>query len=57
MRVHVGQHSAAGTKGANEDACGIRIPEGGAAALKGIAAVVADGVSAAEAGKEAAEAC
>ncbi|HHQ42147.1 MAG TPA: bifunctional protein-serine/threonine kinase/phosphatase, partial [Chromatiales bacterium] len=57
MRVRVGQHSAAGTKGANEDACGIRIPEGGAAALKGIAAVVADGVTAAEAGKEAAEAC
>ncbi len=56
-RLRVGQHSAAGPKPTNEDSCGIRVPEGGAALWKGVAAVVADGVSAAEAGKEAAEAC
>ncbi|RMD79256.1 MAG: bifunctional protein-serine/threonine kinase/phosphatase [Gammaproteobacteria bacterium] len=56
-RLRVGQHSAAGPKPLNEDSCGIRLPEGGPALWKGAAAVVADGVSAAEAGKEAAEAC
>ena len=53
LGVDVGQCSSAGIKAVNEDAIGIRIPEGGALVAKGIVAVIADGVSAAEAGKEA----
>jgi len=53
----VGQRSVAGKKPDNEDAIGIRIPEGSLLGAKGVAAVIADGVSAAEAGKEASETC
>ncbi|WP_323813853.1 bifunctional protein-serine/threonine kinase/phosphatase [Cellvibrio sp. NN19] len=53
----VGQHSTAGVKAQNEDALGIRIPEGMLLDTKGAAAIIADGVSAAEAGKEASETC
>ena len=53
----VGQHSSAGVKAQNEDALGIRIPEGMLLDTKGAAAIIADGVSAAEAGKEASETC
>ncbi|NOZ11066.1 MAG: bifunctional protein-serine/threonine kinase/phosphatase [Gammaproteobacteria bacterium] len=49
--------SEAGIKPVNEDACGIRIPEGALRNTKGIAAVVADGISGSEAGKEASSAC
>src|SRR5690606_26908967 len=45
--------SSAGIKAVNEDAIGIRIPAGSTLVTKGIVAVIADGVSAAEAGKEA----
>ncbi len=55
--VEVGQHSVAGRKSQNEDAIGIRIPDGNLLTTKGIAAVIADGVSAAEAGREASETC
>lgn len=41
----------------NEDAIGIRIPDDNLLTTKGIAAVIADGVSAAEAGREASETC
>lgn len=51
------QRSEAGRKPQNEDAIGIRIPEGLTLASKGAVAVIADGVSAAEAGKEASETC
>ena len=51
----IGQRSSAGIKPQNEDSIGIRIPDGSLQATKGIAAVIADGVSAAEAGKEASE--
>lgn len=57
LRVSVAQWSEAGNRASNEDACGIRIPDGALLATKGMAAVIADGVSAAEAGREAAEAC
>jgi serine/threonine protein phosphatase PrpC len=53
----VGQYSVAGVKAQNEDALGIRIPEGVLLDMKGAAAIIADGVSAAEAGKEASETC
>jgi eukaryotic-like serine/threonine-protein kinase len=55
--ISVGSHSEAGQKDGNEDSVGIEIPEDNILALKGIAAVIADGVSASEAGKEASEAC
>ena len=57
MTFTVGQRSAAGVKEQNEDAIGIRIPEGVLLSTKGAVAVIADGVSAAEAGKEASETC
>lgn len=53
LTVRVGQHSSAGRKPVNEDAIGIRIPEGAELTAKGLVAVIADGVSAAEAGREA----
>lgn len=53
LDVAVGQQSRAGRKRANGDAIGIRVPTGGPLTAKGIVAVIADGVSAAEAGQEA----
>lgn len=53
LDVAVGQYSSAGVKAVNEDAIGIRIPDGSALTAKGIVAVIADGVSACEGGKEA----
>lgn len=57
LHLRVGQHSVAGRKPENQDSLGIRYPEGEALVLKGAAAVIADGVSASAAGREAAEAC
>ena len=57
LKVSTGQHSEAGIKKSNDDACGIRIPKLSQLDIKGIAAVIADGMSGSEAGKEAAEAC
>lgn len=57
LHLRVGQHSIAGRKPENQDSLGIRYPEGEALVLKGAAAVIADGVSASAAGREAAEAC
>ncbi len=53
----LGQTSHKGAKAQNEDAIGIRIPEGIIQSHKGSVAIIADGVSAAEAGKEASETC
>lgn len=53
----LGQGSIAGIKAENEDAIGIRIPDANLQLTKGTVAVIADGVSAAEAGKEASETC
>ncbi|GAA6135021.1 bifunctional protein-serine/threonine kinase/phosphatase [Oceaniserpentilla sp. 4NH20-0058] len=55
--LSVGQHSCAGAKDINEDCIGLRIPDQPALTFKGAVAVIADGVSAAEAGKEASEMC
>jgi serine/threonine protein phosphatase PrpC len=56
-RVRYGQFTSAGLRPVNEDCLGIRIPEGELLAVKGLALVIADGVSAADAGKEAGEIC
>ena len=55
LKLSVAQRSLAGIKKDNEDAIGIRIPEGHMLATKGAVAVIADGVSAADGGKEASE--
>ena len=49
LNLSLGQKSSAGRKPVNEDSIGIRFPDGGLLATKGAAAVLADGVSAAEA--------
>ncbi|MCK9503797.1 MAG: protein kinase [Porticoccaceae bacterium] len=53
LNVSVGQYSSAGIKAVNEDAIAIRIPAGNALTTKGVVAVIADGVSASEGGREA----
>ena len=50
-------HSIAGVKPQNEDACGIRVPEEPLLTTKGIAAVIADGMSGSDAGRQASNAC
>jgi serine/threonine protein phosphatase PrpC len=57
IQLAIGQCSRAGRKSRNDDSIGIRIPAASLQATKGMVAVIADGVSAAEAGKEAAETC
>lgn len=57
LSVIASQHSEAGIKESNDDSCGIRIPDGPLLTAKGIAAVIADGMSGSEAGREAADAC
>ena len=57
LKISSGQYSDAGIKDSNDDACGVRVPEPSLLNTKGIAAVIADGMSGSEAGKEAAEAC
>ena len=57
LKVSCAQLSQAGLKDVNEDSIGIRVPDGDSLTYKGIMAVVADGVSAAEAGREASQAC
>ena len=55
FKATVATHTDAGAKKSiNEDAIGFRIPEDGLLSTKGAVAVVADGVSSAEAGREAA---
>lgn len=58
LRVATGQETTAGKKPINEDSMGILVPsEEALLQTKGVCAVIADGVSAAEAGREAAETC
>jgi len=57
LTLTVAQRSVPGKKPENEDAIGIRIPQASLLRNKGAVAVIADGVSAAEAGKEASETC
>ena len=57
LKVSMAQQSQAGIKPQNEDCLGIRVPDEPLLTTKGITAVIADGVSAASAGKEASEIC
>ena len=57
LTIASGQYSTAGVKESNDDACGVRVPDAALLNTKGIAAVIADGMSGSEAGKLAAEAC
>jgi len=57
LRVSVGQISEKGLKHQNEDSVGFYIPDEPVLTVKGMVAIVADGVSSAEAGKEASETC
>lgn len=57
LSLTLGQYTHAGLKEVNEDCIGIKVPDQQALTMKGAVAVIADGVSAAEAGKEASEIC
>ena len=57
LTVSAAQLSEAGVKDSNDDSVGIRIPEPPLLTTKGVAAVIADGMSGSEAGREAADAC
>jgi serine/threonine protein phosphatase PrpC len=57
LKVAAGQSTDPGVKPANDDSCGIFIPEGSLLFTKGMAAVIADGMSSSEGGREAAETC
>ena len=56
-RVQAGYSSSQGVKSSNDDCVGVRIPEEPLLTTKGVVVVVADGVSVAEKGKDAAEIC
>ena len=57
LSVSVGHSCLAGVKEENDDVVGVRIPEDDQLMTKGIVAVIADGVSVAEKGRDAAEIC
>ncbi|NOY72513.1 MAG: bifunctional protein-serine/threonine kinase/phosphatase [Gammaproteobacteria bacterium] len=57
LSINAGQHSLAGNKAVNEDACGYHVPDEPQLTTKGLVVVIADGVSSSEAGREAAHAC
>ena len=57
LRLSAAQRSEAGIKPVNEDSVGIHIPDPPLLTGKGAAAVIADGMSTSEGGREAAEAC
>ncbi|MBO0345314.1 bifunctional protein-serine/threonine kinase/phosphatase [Roseibium sp. CAU 1637] len=55
LRISIGQHSDKGAKESNQDFHGALVPDGSLLKTKGIAAVVADGISTSMHGREAAE--
>lgn len=57
LQINNGHYSIAGVKEQNEDACGVVVPDEPLLTTKGIAAVVADGMSASDDGKQASEGC
>lgn len=57
LSIHAAQYSEKGVKPSNDDSCAIRVTDGALLTTKGIVAAIADGVSSAAAGREAAEAC
>ncbi len=57
FQLSIGQCSQAGNKESNQDSFGVLIPQEPDLTYKGIAAIIADGVSACEDGKVASETC
>jgi len=57
LQINSSHYSIAGVKPQNEDSCGIVVPDAPLLTSKGIAAVVADGMSASDDGKQASEGC
>lgn len=57
LNIDSGHYSIAGVKAHNEDSCGLVIPNEPLLTTKGIAVVVADGMSASDDGKQASEGC
>ncbi len=57
LQINSGHYSIAGVKSRNEDSCGVVVPDEPLLTTKGIAVVVADGMSASDDGKQASEGC
>lgn len=57
LALTIGQHSIAGRKAGNEDSYGLLLPDEPLLSTKGVAMVIADGMSGSDAGKEASESC
>ncbi len=57
LKVSIGAQSVKGVKEANEDSVGAFIPEEPVLTYKGLSAVVADGMSGSDAGKQASQCC
>jgi len=57
LKVTINSHSIAGIKPENQDACAYHVPDAKALEFKGVAAVIADGVSACERAREASACC
>ncbi len=57
LQINIGQYSEKGQKPDNEDACASRVPDGAQLTNKGAVVAIADGVSSAAKGRQAAEAC
>lgn len=57
LQIKSSYYSIAGIKEQNEDACGVMVPDEPLLTTKGIALVVADGMSASDDGKQASEGC
>ena len=57
LKISIGSFSDKGAKPNNQDSLGVRLGEGPLLQTKGIAAVIADGVSSSEHGAEASSAC
>lgn len=57
LQINSAHHSIAGIKARNEDSCGVVVPDEPLLTTKGIAVVVADGMSASDDGKQASEGC
>jgi len=57
LSISADQFTDKGRKQQNEDSCGIVVPKGSALMAKGVAAVIADGVSSSSGGREASESC
>ncbi len=57
LKVNISSYSIAGTKPENQDACAYHVPDNQSLEYKGIAGVIADGVSACERAQEASACC